>query len=175
MKGLQRSLARGPASQRGVIRYNVPINTSITVTGVSGAVDAGTAVLGALPQGNLLLMGAVLYASIDASGDANIINAWAGDFGVGYAANADTDLSDAQEDGIIASTALAADAGGKLAPTTRAISTQSEHSKIVNNTDGTLEVNFNLLIDDNSITDTEGVTFAVTGSLHLVLIVLGDD
>jgi|GEM_PF-2142572 len=175
MKGLQRSLSRGDPASQEIVRVDIAINSTLTITGVADAVDAGTAVISGLPQGNLLFLGAVVYVQVDAGSDANVIDNWNGDFGIGYAPNADVDLADAQEDAIIASTALDAGASDKLAPLTRGASTQTEHGLIIDNTDGSLELNFNVLIDDNVITDAEDGVFVVTGSLHMAFIVLGDD
>lgn len=175
MKGLPRSLARGPQELQEIVRLRIPFTKEITITGVDSAVDAGTAVIGGLPQGNLLFLGAVAYVQVDAGSDANVIDNWGGDYGIGFAPNADTDLGDVLEDAIIPSTALSAGASDKLAPSTRGISTTTEHGQIIDNTDGSLELNLNLLIDDNVITDTEDGVFTCTGVLHMVLIVLGDD
>lgn len=175
MKGLQRSLSRGPASLQEVFRVDMPFAGSLDITGVAATVDAGTFVLGGLPQGNLLFLGAVAYVSVDGGADTSIINNWNGDYAIGTVPNADVDLGDAGEADIIPSTALTAGASDKLASHVRGASTGTEHGVIIDNTDGSLELNFNLLIDDNVITDTEVGTFAVEGVLHAAFIVLGDD
>lgn len=175
MKGLQRSLSRGPAALQEVYRMDHAFEQSIDITGVDSAVDAGTFVLGGLPQGNLLFLGAVAYVQVDGGSDAHIIDNWDGDYAIGTVPQNDVDLGDAGEADIIPSTALSAGASDKLAPSTRGASTGSEHGVILDNTDGSLELNFNLLIDDNVITDTEDGTFTVTGVLHAAFIVLGDD
>lgn len=174
-KGLQRSLKRGAQATRDIITLRLAFEESIDITGVAATVDAGSFVIGALPQGNLLFLGAVTYVQVDGGADAHIIDNWDGDFGIGTIPNADVDLADAGDDDIIPSTALSAGASDKLAPSTRGASTGTEHGLIIDNTDGSLELNFNLLIDDNVITDTEDGTFTVTGTLHLALIVLGND
>jgi hypothetical protein len=174
-KGLPKSLSRGNAQKQEVIKQSIAISDSLDITGVDSAVDAGTFVIAGLPEGNILLLGAVAYIQVDAGSDAHVIDNWDGDFGIGTIPNADLDLSDAGDDDIIPSTALSAGASDKLAPSTRGVSTQTEHSLIIDNTAGSLELNFNLLIDDNVITDTEDGTFAVTGVLHLAYIMLGDD
>lgn len=175
MKGLKRSLSRGPAAQQEVFRMDLAFDQTIDITGVGAAVDAGSFVLGGLPQGNLLFLGAVAYATVDATGDAHVIDNWDGDFGIGTIPNADVDLADAGDDDIIPSTALSAGASDKIAPRTRGASTGTEHGLIIDNTDGSLELNFNLLIDDNVITDTEDGSFRCYGVLHAAFIVLGDD
>lgn len=175
MKGLQRSLKRGDPQNQEIYRIKQSFSSSLDITGVAATVDAGTFVIGGLPQGNLLFLGAVAYAQVDATGDAHVIDNWTGDYGIGTIPNADVDLADAGDDDIIPSTALTAGASDKIAASTRGASTGTENALILDNTDGSLELNFNLLIDDNVITDAEVGTFLVTGVLHIALIVLGDD
>ena len=128
--------------------------------------------IGTLPVGNILLLGAVANVSVDATGDTHVIDNWDGDYGIGTAPNADLDLGDAEDDNIVPSTALSAGASDKIAPSTRGVSTATEQV-IINNTAGAMELNLNLLIDDNVITDTEDGTFAVSGTLDLAYIVIG--
>jgi hypothetical protein len=175
-KGLQRSINRGPETLQDVINMQVAFSQDITITGVDSAVDAGTAVIGGLPVGNLLLLGAVAYVSVDAGEDANVIDNWDGDYAIGTAPNDnDVDVGDAGEANIIPSTAISAGDSDKLAPRTRTTTTGTEQGVILDNTDGSLELNFNLLIDDNVITDTEDGVFTVAGNLYIAFVVLGDD
>jgi hypothetical protein len=175
MKGLKRSLSRGEPALQEVYRMDVAFEQSVDITGVADTVDAATFVIQGLPQGNLLFLGAVAYAQVDGGADTHIIDNWAGDYAIGTVPQNDVDLGDAGETNIIPSTALAAGASDKLAPSTRGSSTGTENGLILDNTDGSLELNFNMLIDDNAITDTEDGTFTVTGVLHAAFIVLGDD
>lgn len=174
-KGLPRSLARASALRDEFIKTTIPISGSMDITGVDAAVDAGTFVIAGLPQGNILFLGAVANVIVAAGADAHVIDDWNGDFGIGTIPNADVDLADAGDDDIIPSTALVADTGTKDTLKTRAASTTTEHGLIIDNTDGSLELNFNLLIDDNVITDTEDGTFTVTGELYIAYTMLGDD
>ena len=175
-KGLQRSLGRGPVTKQDVQNLHYAISGSLDITGVAATVDAGTFVIGGLPQGNILLLGAVSYVAVDAGTDAEVIDNWAGDYGIGSIPNADVDLADAGDDNFIPSTALLAGGADKLSPRARATSTVgTEQGVILDNTDGSLELNFNLLIDDNVIDDAGVGTFLVTGDLFLALVVLGDD
>ena len=173
-KGLARSLDRGPRGK--IVNKHVPISGSMDITGVAVAVDAGTFVIEGLDQGNLLLLGAVAYVEVDAGVDADVLDTWAGDYGIGSIPNADLDLADPGDDDIIPSTPLLAGGADKLSPRARATSTEAvEQGVILDNTDGSLELNFNLLIDDNFITDAAVGTFAVTGDLFLAYVILGDD
>jgi predicted nucleic acid-binding Zn-ribbon protein len=176
MKGLQRSINRGPDTHQDVQNLHYTISGALDITGVDSAVDAGSFVIGGLPQGNILVLGAVSYVAVDGGADVHIIDNWNGDYGIGTIPNADVDLADAGDDNIIPSTVLDAGASDKLAPRTRATSTEAvEQGAILDNTDGSLELNFNLLIDDNVITDTEDGSFTITGDLFLAIVVLGDD
>lgn len=173
-KGLERSISRGPVLRDEIIKETLVINDSMDITGVAAAVDAGTFVIGGLPEGNILFLGAVVNIIVSAV-DADVLIDWAGDFGIGTIPNADVDLGDAGDDNIIASTALLADTGTKATLDTRGASTQTEHSNIIDNTANDLELNFNLLVDDNFITDAAVGTFTVTGVIHIAYTMLGDD
>ncbi len=191
-KGLERSIRRGPLGP--IIDLNVAgvaanlaeidqiknitfdLAKLIQITGVAAAVDAGTAVIGALPEGNLLFLGAVATVNIEATGDASVLDNWAGDFALGSEPNADLDLGDAGEANIIPSSALLAGASDKIAATVIANSTvATEQGLIIDNTAADKNLNFNLLIDDNFITDTEVGDFNITGTITMSFKVLGDD
>jgi hypothetical protein len=154
---------------------DVRFKKTIDVTGAVGTADAGTFVIQGLPQGNLLFLGAVSYVQVDGGSDTHIINDWNGDFSIGTVPQNDVDLADAGEANIIASTPLDAGASNKITPVTRGTHTASDTGVILDNTDGSLELNFNLLLDSGVITDNQLGTFTVTGVVHVVLIVLGDD
>ncbi len=174
MKGLARSIKRGGLGGAVPVRRSIALNGSMDITGVAAAVDAGEFVIEGLPEGNILFLGAVANIIVSAV-DADVLIDWAGDFGIGTIPNADVDLADAGDDDLIPSTALLADTGTKATLATRGASTATEHGLIIDNTAGALELNFNLLVDDNFITDAAVGTFTVTGTLELVYIVLGDD
>lgn len=171
-KGLQRSLSRGPNTTAAVVKQVVKIrDVEVEVSATGAAVGFGTTVIGDLPAGNILLLGAVMYLQLAGSGtDANLTATWDGDFSVGSAATADVTLSGAEVD-IIASTALGV-ATAEVSPTVRATNATQA---ILDNTDGSLELNLNVLIDAASITDDETVTLTANGELYLLFSVLGDD
>lgn len=173
-KGLRRSLERAAEADQIVVKKQIVISFSTDITGVDATVEAATAVIGQLPEGNILLLGAVASVAVNAGTDTHVINNWNGDYGIGTIPNANVDLADPGDDDIIPSTALSAGAADKLAPATRGASTATEQI-LIDNTAGSLELNFNLLIDDNVITDDEDGTFAVSGTLDIAYIVLGDD
>jgi len=174
-KGLPRSLKNAPPADLAVpLRRNYTISGFMDITGVAAAVDAGTFILGDLPEGNILFLGAIASVIVSAV-DADVLIDWAGDYGIGTIPNADLDLADAGDDNIITSTALLADTGLKVTLATRGQSLDADNAVILDNTDGSLELNFNLLVDDNFITDAAVGTFTVTGNVQLVYVVLGDD
>lgn len=168
MKGMPRSLSHAPKSRANVVKQIVPIkNVSVTVAGLSG-VGFGGAVIGDLPQGNILLLGAVAYLQLSTA-DAGVIATFDGDFSIGSAPNADTALAGAEID-IIPSTALNP-ATAKLSPVVRA--TQATQA-VLDNSDDSLELNLNVLIDDASIS-VNGAIFVANGYAVLSYVVLGDD
>jgi len=173
MKGLIRTLSRGPEADQKTVKKHILISTSFDITGVADTVDWATVQIGPLPEGNILLLGAVARIQVDGGADAHIIDNWDGDYAIGTAPTADEALA-GEELNIIPSTAISAAADDKLAPYTRATTTATEQV-IIDNTAGAMEINLNLLIDDNVITDAEDGTFAVAGTLDIAYIVLGDD
>jgi hypothetical protein len=172
MKGLPYSNRHAVGAVAPVVKkVTIPVNNlSLTVSAGVAAVGFGTAVIAGLPEGNILLLGALAYMRFSTS-DTDIIAAFDGDFSIGTVATADNDVADSNEANIIASTALGA-ATARVSPTLRATNTTSA---VIDNTDASLKLNLNLLIDDASITDSQSAAFLCNGSVHLVYAVLGDD
>ncbi|WBQ35338.1 hypothetical protein [Pseudomonas phage pPA-3099-2aT.3] len=170
MKGLQRSLSRGSPARQDVVKQVVKVNKlAIQVDGATG-VGFGSAVIGGLPEGNILFLGAVAYMQFTKAASATGIQAtFDGDYGIGTTPASDATITDTDVD-IIASTALGAATAG-VSP--RARGTNATQA-IFDNTDGSLELNLNLLIDDANISaDDQDLT--VSGELYIVYSVLGDD
>lgn len=173
MKGLPRSMSRGAPIRQEIIKQTIKVeDLAITVTGgASTAVGTGTAVIGDFPEGNILFLGAIGYFSVAGSGaDDDIAADWEGDFSVGTVPNANTTLSGTDVD-ILPSTALAA-ATAEVSPRTRSANATAA---MFDNTDGSLELNFNLLTDDDDVTDSTAVTMYITGELTILYSVMADD
>lgn len=169
-KGLPRSLGRG-GNKQPVRRIDLKFkNVPISVAGTSG-IGWGTAVIGDLPEGNILLLGAVSYAQFTGPTSASLVDTFAGNYGIGSTPADDATITNGDVD-IIQSTALSA-ATAEVSPLTRGTSAGSAAGVILDNTDGSLELNLNLLIADADISGTVAMT--ATGILHLSYIVLGDD
>lgn len=172
-KGLPRSHSRGEALKQDIIRQTfVAKDLALTVAGAAG-VGFGSAVLGGLPEGNILLLGATSYLTFTGPISGSLDDDWQGDYGIGSAPVADADLGDASDDDFIPSTAIGA-ATVEVSPRTRGASGTTEGGTILDNTDGSLELNVNLLVDDADI-GADGLVFTVDGELHIAYIVLGDD
>lgn len=172
-KGLPRSSSRGSTQQQEIIKEVVKItNQAITVTGgASTAAGFGTVVIGGLPEGNILFLGATGYVDFDGSGsDANLIATWDGDYSVGTTPTADATLSgtDANIIGSTATGAAVAEQGVRARGT-------GVTAAIFDNTDGSLELNLNLITDDNSVTDSLTSVITANGEIQLVYVLLGDD
>lgn len=169
MHGLPRSLARmvPTAAATPIVKQTIPV-TAKPIAVVDGAPGYGTVVIGDIPEGNILLLGAVSYLRFS-SADADLIATFDGDYSVGTVPTADTDLADAGEADLIPSTALGA-AAAKVSPLVRGTNATQV---VLDNTDGSLEVNLNLLIDDASISGAADLT--VDGVVMLSYVVLGDD
>jgi hypothetical protein len=175
MKGLPRSMARGAAQRQEIIKQTINMNAvAVSVTSVSTAVGFGTVAVGGFPEGNILFLGAVAYLSLAGpGGSANLVDTWNGDFAFGTAPTADVTLSGAEVD-LIPSTSTTV-AVAEVSPTTRASHAAAVAGTVYDNTDGSLEINLNVLVDAADISDDVTVAMTATGVLHLAYIVLGDD
>ena len=171
MKGLQRSLSRGPQSGQHVVKQSISLDVDLTFTGSTGVAVGATAQVLALPEGNILLLGAVANLTFTGPTDANLTDDFQGDFSLGTVPTADNDLADSGEADIIASTAIAAATSEVSANNRGTNATQA----ILDNTGATLEVNLNVLLDADEVTNAEDVVVTVTGTVDLAYIVLGDD
>lgn len=131
----------------------------------------GTAVLAKLPTGNVLMLGATFRPTF-VKGDTDIIDAFDGDYALGSnpVADANSDFRDSGESDVLASTAMTQGSSGTSSDNRGA----SAVAAMINNTDGSKEVNLNLRVDDADISDDSSLT--VTGRLVLLYSVLdGDD
>lgn len=167
MKGLPRSLSRGSLNRQEIVKARFAASTTLVVNGASG-VGFGAIELGSLPQGNIMLLGAVAYITATEA-SAGITDTWSGDFGLGTTVASDATLTGADID-IIPSTPIGPAVAG-ASPRTRGASTTQV---MLDNTDGSLEINFSLLVDDANIS-AAGVNVTVEYEVILLYSVLGDD
>lgn len=172
MKGLQRSIARGPRATKNINTLRLSISAlALSFTGSTGVAVFDTAVLSGLPEGNLLLLGSVANLTFSGSGaDANLVDTFNGDFSLGTTPADDNTLSAADVD-IVASTAMAAAVAEVSGPNRAANAAQA----IIDNTDGAAELNLNVLLDADQVTNAETSVVTVDGTVDIAYIVLGDD
>lgn len=171
MKGLPRSLSRANPSVAAVQKLSIPIDKSFNVTGATGVAQFMTTVVGDLPAGNILLLGAVAYLMLSGpGGSANLTDDFEGDYAIGTSPTADVTLNGTEVD-IIASNALGP-AVAEVQPLKRATNATQA---ILDNTDGSLELNLNILIDADEVTNAQTVAIRAQGALYLSYVVLGDD
>jgi len=170
MKGLQRSLSRGPKSKRSIVKDVIILTAAaMTVDGATGIGD-GQIVVGDFPEGNILFLGCVANLQFSGpGGDAGLVDTWEGDFAIGTTADSGDDLTGSDAD-IVPTTALAA-ATAEVSPITRG---PGSTDVIFDNTDGSLEINLNLIVDDADIS-ADAIAFTIDGDITLAYIVLGDD
>lgn len=170
MKGLQRSLRRGGAVAP-IRRLDVKLN-AVQIVNFDGATGVAwsTVVIGDVPEGNVLILGALLNCTLTES-NAGVLDTFSGNVSIGSAPTADNTLATNEVD-IIPSTAFGP-AVSSVA-TVRAGSTAAIGGVVLDNTDGSLELNLNVLIADASISADDMVLVA-NGILHLVYTILGDD
>ncbi|HEX5040179.1 MAG TPA: hypothetical protein VFW95_08610 [Candidatus Limnocylindria bacterium] len=171
MKGLTRSLGRAAPTLAKIVKQRVKARAvALSIDGATG-VGFGTAVIGDLPAGNILFLGAVAYVQITEA-SAGIDATFDGDFSIGTAPTADATLSGSEVD-IVASTALGA-ATGSVSPRARGTHAVAGTGTVLDNTDGSLELNLNVLIDDANISADDAVA-AADVDLELSYVVLMDD
>lgn len=168
MKGLVRSLARGKPQNQAVRRQRVILkNKALTTTGATGD-GWGTVEIGDLPEGNILILGAAANLQFTGS-SAGTTATFTGAYAVGTTATADATLSGTDAN-VIASATISA-ATGKVSPVTRGVGSTVA---MLDNTDGSLELNLNVKIDDAAVS-ADNQAFTVSGVLDLVYSVLLDD
>lgn len=172
MKGLPRSMAHAAAATSPTFqRVTYPVkNVTVTVAAAAAGVGFGTAVIGDLPEGNVLYVGGVAYLQFSTA-DADIGATWTGSYGIGTAPDADGSLATSEID-LIGSSSISA-ATAKLSPVTRGVSA-ADSSEVFNNTSGSLEVNLNLVVTAADIADASSADFTANGYVQLVYMVLGD-
>lgn len=168
-KGLPRSLKHSDMNNVRVM--TVPINHTISVTGDAGAANDGQAVIGGFPEGNIFMVGALINVTFSGpGGNDDLADTWEGDFGVGTAPDSNSTLAGTDVD-IIGSTAIAA-ATAEVSPAQRVTNVTPV---MFDNTDGSLEINLNFLIDDADLADDAEVDITAEGALYIAYAVMGDD
>lgn len=172
-KGLQRSLARGPKSTAPFRKERISLDgITVTVSATGAAIGFGSAVIGDFPEGNILVVGVLGNIGFAGSGsDANLSDTWSGDFGIGTTPASDATIT-SDDVNLMASTAIGAASAEVIAEARRAGITVAA---LLDNTDGSLEINLNLLIDAADITDDQSVVITLSGNLWVAYTVLGDD
>lgn len=171
-KGLARSLGRGDLARAPIVKQTIEVRDgTLTVDGASG-VGFGSLVIGDFPEGNILILAAVAYMQFTGPTSAGLVDTWAGDYAIGTTPADDATVT-ATDINIVGSTPIAA-ATAEASPRTRGISTVTDLDHVLDNTDGSLEMNLTLLVDDANIS-ADDIDFTVNGELFLAYIVLGDD
>ena len=173
-KGLPRSMKHGnPAILPVVRQIFLAENLSFTMTAAAGN-GWGTAVIGDIPEGNIVLLGALGYMEFAGTGaDADLSDTWVGNYAIGTAPSTTNAALTGNLGDILPSVALAA-ATAAVSPRTRSPHLAADVGEVHDNTDNSLELNLNLLIDDAGIAGDDSVILA-NGELHLVFLSLGDD
>ena len=168
-KGLPRSLAHATPLRTAVMKKNFVLNAkALSIAGASG-VGYGTVVLGDLPEGFVGVLGAFARLRFTST-DADIQATFDGDFSVGTTPTADATLSTTDAN-IIPSTSFGGAATSGVSPVVSGSS--AAPAAPLDNSDGSLELNLNVIIDDANISGTADMT--VTGVVTVLFAMLGDD
>ena len=177
-KGLQRSLSRAPVGRvlpgggdqpAALLKKTIVVNAPITVDGATG-VGFGSIVAGDFPEGNIRVLGVLSYLSFTGPTSANLVDTWNGDFGIGSTPASDATITAGDVD-LTASTAIGPATAEAIA---RARYPGIATPVLLDNTDGSLEVNLNLLVDDADI-DADGVLVTAAGEITIEYTLEGDD
>jgi hypothetical protein len=170
-KGLPYSMRRGSAQTGPAMKKLRIALDALPITVTNGAPGFGTVVVGDFPEGNVVYFGAVANMQFTKT-DADIIATFEGDAALGTAATADGSLAAGEVD-LIASASMGIAAVSSVSPMTRYASAAALAGTIFDNTDGSLEINLNVLIDDGSISADGSLT--VSGWVEILYATLGDD
>ena len=176
-KGLPRSHSNANKSLAPIIKDTFVIkDKTVTLTEDAGGQPAwATLQVGDFPEGNILFLGAVSYFQFAGSGsDADLVDTWEGNYGVGTTPSTDdTDPIATTMEDIVKVVDIAA-ATAEVSPKTRSTSTDGEAGVLYDNTDGSLELNLNILVDAADITGDDSV-LTINGELYVSYVVLGND
>ena len=157
-------------SNDGVLTFAIVTHTA--GNGFFDPVYVGATVAGNMIGANILLLGSAGYLAFagPVGGSADLSDTWAGDFSVGSAPTADNSLAGAEVD-VLPSTAIGPATSEAIARTRAANAT----AVMLDNTDNSLELNLNLLVDADDVANGQSVDITVNGEITLLYSVLLDD
>lgn len=172
-KGLPRSMAHAPAgyepSPRRVKYLIKNLTVPVAATGDADALGSGV-MLGDFPEGNILVLGGISYLQFTTA-DTDLTTTWTGKYSIGSVTMAaDSGLTSTEADLIGSSTISAATS--RTSPVTRGFNATPT---LLNNTDGSLELNLNVVVDNAGIASGGAADLTANGYVELVYIVLGDN
>lgn len=181
-KGNKRATARQQlGTEMTPVRLRYPLNHTVTAAAAGAGVGFGNVTIGALPEGNVLLLSAGGYFNFTSS-SANLTATWGGSFGVGSTADADGTLA-TTEVNVVASSTIAA-ATSKTSNNNRGLYAGSNAAAntftasppvLVNNVAKGVNLILNVVVNAADITDATSAPITVTGYLDIVYMVLGDN
>lgn len=169
-KGLHRSISRVSVDRSIGIRQTIQVvDVELVVDGATG-IGFGSAVIGGFPVGDIHIMSAQAYMQFTGPGSGNVSDVWEGDYSIGSTPATDGTLTTGDVH-IVASSSLAA-ATNEVSPRTRGtFPGGGAFPRSLDNTDGSLEINLNLLVDDAHI-DADDQVFTANGELTIVYMVM---
>lgn len=171
-KGLGRSLQRGPKNEARIVKDTIDLaGKTVDIVSVGGAVGFGSLEISDFPEGNILVLGMAGTIGFAGSGaNADLADTWAGNFGIGSTPASDATISTTDED-IVTEVDMADAVDEVVAP----FRVADGKGVMLDNTDGSLELNLNVLIDAADIVDDKTVPLTLSGLLEISYIVLGND
>ena len=174
--GYQRGLSKAPFGQEdGFRRVRIPIsNATLNVAAAGAGVGFGTLVVGGLPPQYLLYAGGVAVIGFSTA-DTDLTATFAGQYSVGTTADANGTLATTEINLIDATDILAA---ARVVPGTighHPNSSGASSLQLLDNSDGSLEVNLNVTVDAGDIGDASDADLTVNGYIDLIFCCIGDD
>jgi hypothetical protein len=145
-------------------------NVAVTLTATGGAKGFGSVKLYDFPEGYVYFIGAVADLAIT-SADADLSDTWTGDISFGTTADDNAALAGTEVNIIPETTVPAATA---KATTGDGVSTATEHA-IVDGHSSALDLYLNLLADAADIADDSTAPVAISGTITITWIKLGDN
>jgi hypothetical protein len=163
-------LVEALAREGKIVHQTINVKDLTLNVAATGSADGfGSALIGGLPKGNILLKGCVSYLRFEGAGT-GLSTTWSGDYSIGTTETADATLNGTDAN-IVPSTALDTAVAG-LSDQVRGASTGLA---LIDNTAGNGVLAVNLKVDNADFPDDGDIDFAVNGIVHLSYEVLGDD
>lgn len=162
-KGLPRTLVSGRRRDILVERRPLQLHKApLVITATGAGKGFGTMVLGGFPVGDILLLGCSFIYTVEELVPETFLNAdWGMSLGLGTTPTEDASISGTDSN---LSAALSTSASSYVVAPQESYSGQNDAGDIFDNGGGDLEINLNMLVNADDITDDTSATVLITSS-----------